>query len=326
MVANSSSGATIPWANLFDKGLMWICGQSDGVAVPPFNSYLNTIGTTHTTMRMYPSFSFYNGVGHSATLWNTNCFRRSTAPFDWCKWASLWNLDIEDQADQMTDVAEGSLDLDDYRLALRATNYLGASAEKTALLARLATLKTTIDGGLKRWYVDAGATPDATTGINNAADFDTSISYLNLNDDNGAASTVDFQIVAEMNNTGTNRVTTNTRTAVPGFAFSRDNYVDYATIGTATATGQVKWYGLDNGKTYRVVFYVMAGTATTSDDINVSATIGATTKSVYAMYTNTRKIEFTSIAPSANEIVIGITAGTSSATSGVQVFMLEEEN
>jgi hypothetical protein len=326
MVANSSSGATIPWASLFDKGLYWICGQSDVTAVPPMVSYLNTIGGTHTTMRMYPSFSFYNGVGHSATLWNTNCFNRSTAPFDWCEWASLWNLDVEDQADQMTTVAETSEDIDDYRLALRSTNYLGASAEKTALLARLTALKTTIDGGLKRWYVDAGATTDATTGINNANDFDTGVTYLNLNDDNGDASTVDFAIVAEMNTTGTNRVTTNNRTAVPGFGFSRDNYVDYSTIGTAVTTGQVKWYGLDNGKTYRVVLYCMAGTASTADDISVNATIGGVTKTVYSMFTNTKKIEFTGIAPSSNEIVIGLTDGTSTATSGVQVYMLEEEN
>jgi hypothetical protein len=326
MVANSSSGATIPWASLFDKGLYWICGQSDVTAVPPMVSYLNTIGGTHTTMRMYPSFSFYNGVGHSSTLWNTNCFNRSTAPFDWCEWASLWNLDVEDQADQMTTVAETSEDIDDYRLALRSTNYLGASAEKTALLARLTALKTTIDGGLKRWYVDAGATTDATTGINNANDFDTGVTYLNLNDDNGNASTVDFAIVAEMNTTGTNRVTTNNRTAVPGFGFSRDNYVDYNTIGTAVTTGEVKWYGLDNGKTYRVVLYCMAGTASTADDISVNATIGGVTKTVYSMFTNTKKIEFTGIAPSSNEIVIGLTDGTSTATSGVQVYMLEEEN
>lgn len=326
MVANSSSGATIPWASLFDKGLYWIGGQNDATAVPPHNSYLNVIGGTHTTMRMYPSFSYYNGVGHSATLWNTNCFNRSTAPFDWVKWASLWNLDVEDQADQMTTVAETSEDIDDYRLALRATNYLSAGAEKTALLSRLATLKSTIDGGRKRWYVDAGATTDATTGMNNAADFDTGVSYTDLEDDNGDASTVDFQIVAEMNNTGTNRVTTNNRTSVPGFGFSRDNYNDYSTIGTAVTTGQVKWYGLDNGKTYRVVLYVMAGTATSSNDINVRATIDGVSKTVYSMYTNTRKIEYTGIAPSSNEIVIDITAGTSDATSGVQVYMLEEEN
>jgi hypothetical protein len=326
MVANSSSGATIPWANLFDKGLMWICGQNDGVAVQPLTSYLNTIGGTHTTMRMYPSFTYYNGVGHSATLWNTSCFNRSTAPFDWCKWASLWNLDVEDQADQMTTAAEESEDIDDYRLALRATNYLSAGAEKTALLGRLATLKTTIDGGHKRWYVDAGATTDATSGINNAADFDTGVSYTNINDDNGNSSTVDFAIVAEMNTTGTDRVTTNARTSVPGFGFSRDNYNDYSTIGTATTTGQVKWYGLDNAKTYKVVLYCMAGTATGSNDVNVRATIGGVSNTIYTMYTNTRKIEFTGIAPSSNQIVIGITAGTSDATSGVQVYMLEEEN
>jgi hypothetical protein len=44
------------------------------------------------------------------------------------------------------------------------------------------------------------------------------------------------------------------------------------------------------------------------------------------MFTNTKKIEFTGIAPSSNEIVIGLTDGTSTATSGVQVYMLEEEN
>jgi hypothetical protein len=323
--ATGSSGITMNWAALYDRGIYWVGGQNDPTAPSPHGTYLNTLGTSHTAYRYQPWWLYINGGAHNDLVWNTNFANRSTAPVDWVEWASRWNLDIDLQAEQNVEIAETSLDIDDYRFAARAVSHLSAGAVKTALLARLVTAKSNMDGSKKRWYIDAGATLDASTGINNAADFDTGVAYNNINDDTGAATTVDFSIVSQMNTTGTNRVATNVRTAMAGFGFKYENYIDNAPIGNAVTTGQVKWAGLDNAKTYTVTFYPMGANSTSTIDLFVAITIGGVTKTAYTMYTNVLKIEFTGISPTANQIVVDVDPTGSTAVSGIQMYMLEEE-
>jgi hypothetical protein len=316
------------YANYTDRGLYFIAGQNDGTATPPHGSFLNNFGAI-TTYHFYPYFTLYDGVGHSSTLWNTNFGNRSTAPFDWVAWASLWDLDLDSQCDHFVEHAEVTEDIDDYRMASRAVSFMTAGAAKTALESRLSTLKTTIDGGRRRWYVDAGATSAVTVNVNTASDFDTGQTYSNLPDDAGNASTVDFIVVSEMDDAGTNRVTTNQRTANPGFGFAREEYFDYARVDFlgGVATGSVKWSGLDDTKTYRVVLYAMGASTNLSDDAFLEATVGGVTKEEYVFFTNTKKIEWTGVTPDgSDEIVISNINNGGNVTGAIEVFMLEEEN
>jgi hypothetical protein len=325
LVATDISG-TIPWSDLYDRGQMWISGQTDATTSPPNSNYMNAIGSSHTGFRYFPSFTLYDATGHTSSLWDTNAFNRSTAPWDWVQWASLWNLDIDKQTTQHVELAETTLSIDDYRAAYRAVSFLSAGATKTALQTRLSTLKTTIDAGRKRWYIDAGALAPSTPGVNQAANFNTGQTYSNLPDDNGNATSVGFQVVAQMIGSGTNRVSDATRTGVAGFGFSYDEYFDFAQVGNVD--GSVKWTGLNSGKTYKVTIYAAGGNGTVTNDINISATVSGFTRSIFTQLTNTRKLQWTGISPNgSNEIVISsINNDGNTIGAGIQVFMLEEEN
>lgn len=322
-------GGTIPWTDLYDRGMYWITGQIDGTVAPPNSTYMNQIGQSHPFYRFYPKFVLYDDTDHDAELWNDYSFDRSLAPFDWVQWASLWNLDLEKQCEQHVEVAENTMNIDDYREAYRAVSFLSAGPTKTALQTRLSDLKTAIDGGRRRWYIDAGATAPTTPNINQAANFSAGQNYTNLIDDNGASSSVGFSIVNQLHTSNTNRVITADRSAVPGFGFARAEYYDLAAMGlAANVQGTVKWTGLNSGKTYRVVIYATAGNGTVSNDVTVRATVGGVQKTVYTHLTNTRKLEWTGVAPSSNEIVISniTNTGNTDIGAGIQIFMLEEEN
>lgn len=319
---------TYTYSNYTNRGIYIISGQNDGTASPPNSSMMNSTGAI-TDYHFYPYFTMYEGTGHSPTIWNTNVYNRATAPFDWVKWALLWSLDIDQQAELHVDYAEETEDIDDWRRAKRAVSFMSGS--QTALLTRLSTLKSTIDAGRKRWTIDIGATTTGDTYLENvnfiSSGFTAGSTFSSLIDDEGNTTGVGLNVVSQLATGPTNRLNTLQRGANPGHGFGRAHTFDGANMHTTVSTGQIKLTGLDPLKTYRLDFYSAIGQNSVATDSYLQTTINSVTKNIFTNGNNTTKIEYTGVAPNgSNEIVIDVNMATSGANGLFQVFTAMEEN
>ncbi len=153
-----------------------------------------TIGGT-TAQNQYRKLNIPYGVGHNSGLWQTLGFNYRTSPFNWYAELMQSSSDNTVSAPLMVDEAKRTLDIVDYREALDKVNSLSASAQKTSLLAELASLKTTLDGGGKRYLVDFGTSGNTTSGNwNNFTNCANGQSLLNMTADDGTTGTVDLNI------------------------------------------------------------------------------------------------------------------------------------
>src|SRR5690606_27597750 len=84
------NSASMTWSNYQDRGIYLIGGQTDTVVTPPNDVFMNGAGSI-TSYRFHPKVTLLDAVGHTSVLWDTNAYNRSTAPFDWVKWAGLWS-------------------------------------------------------------------------------------------------------------------------------------------------------------------------------------------------------------------------------------------
>lgn len=147
----------------------------------------------------YPYILDLWNIGHSSTVWHTNFYYRkygnvggATALWDYADFAWKYSKDLEESCTLFVEQAEnrrtgGELDIIDYREALRKVNSLSAGAVKTALLARLATLKTELDSEIV-WRTIINHTNgsiSATGNINNQTTHVDNARVDNLIDDNG---------------------------------------------------------------------------------------------------------------------------------------------
>lgn len=317
------------WSVFSNKGVMVIAGQNeglDGYSVPN-GTMLNTTGAI-TNLRNYPGSIMVEGGRHNNGTWGTNCYNPATAIFDFRDWLRVWSIDYERQATLHVEMAEARVDIDRWREAKRAVFFMTAGAAKTALEARLTTLKATIDGGKKTWVMKLGVTAEVDSYLNINylnANFQNSV-YSSLKDDNNNVTGVGLRVDSQLATSDTDRFSVSTRGSNPQFGFTRENYVDGANMHTAVTTGQFTLTGLSPTKTYRFKAYLANGSTSTAHVMKLSMTIGGVNKIAFVTYTNRRTLEFTGITPNASgEIVVNASASSGDTTIIMQLLQLREE-
>lgn len=308
----SGTTSSISWSGCTNVGMWMHHGTTDATVAYSFHTATAAANISTLDMNINALFSTYFGVGHSSTIWNTNGYNRrdrtdatGTATYDWVKWVKKFSLDQTERASMHVDYAESEKTIEDYRLALIQVNALSAGATKTALLDRLTTLKTLLDGsGGKRYLIDHGTSTQTTSGnINNQTSHTSGASITNLVDDAGGSSTIGFTIVSQFHTTAREGNLTNDRVRGQYFGLDRATYRDGMQVSTTVTTGSMKYTGLNNAKTYDIRFYIARSNNSTANP-DISLTIGGVTKHRYCELNMTNYIEFTSLSPSSGELVI----------------------
>lgn len=313
--ANIPSSGAAQWTAGANKGKLYVRGTSDPNGTTKVPSVL--ANCNGGDLEMPAQALMYWNVNHTP-LPDTYVYNRrnrtdatGTAHFDFIEdFLMKYSLDAEQQASLFVDYAELTQESQDYRLAERQVNNLSASATKTALLADLATLKTSIGNSV---LVDFGG-----------SFYNSSGNYNNVN--SSAAATTLANLIDD---TGTNTGWTYTTVTPPAASPSLNNDIgvtrlqgkqfgtvrfftrDGMLIDAAGTTGTLKFSGLNNAKTYRLKIYVGASNSAWSSRAEVETVAGGVTKYKYCDTTNFNPktentsgafIEYTSLTPSSGEI------------------------
>jgi hypothetical protein len=314
MLVAGANPASMVYSVYGETGLFLLNGQNESLdsITQLVTSYLNGMGPLENMHSPYAMITEGDdtlspvGGRHNNRLWNTECYNRDTAIIDWMEWAKLWSLDKEQRVTLFVERAESTQKIDDQREAARLVEYLDAGAVKTDLLSRVAALKTTIDGGRKRWIIDFGSnSQEGLAWKNYLSNANAGQTLSNLKDDNGAASTVGFAIVTQHATSPTDRTNTHSRSRNGCYGFTQRDFTDGIQMEVGAAPGQSKFTGLNTGKTYKVSAYGISSSATVANNMELQLTIGGVTKSMWFSQTNIKKLEFTGVAPNGSgEIVI----------------------
>ncbi len=296
----ASYGGSFTVANITDIGQLNVHGTSDGTLTNNTPSYSATLSTANE-----PPFIFnVPGAFHTYDVWDTELYNRlwrtdatGTARFDYVDFLLKYSKDPVERATLFTEQAEKrryntEKDIIDYRHALRQTNALSSSPEKTALLARLATLKSNIDGAGQRWVINfhssgqsAGgnyrdvATDANSTTTSNIADFDGNATGLDLVESTSPGSGMAVVGSSRRSHSGgLSLVANNSGITLTGFPIGQFNFND-----------------IPSG-TYTIRFYVNNGVANFGTGQQAAVTINGVERDAYAaINTAIGFIEFASI-------------------------------
>ncbi len=199
------SGGTYTYANYNGIGVAGVMGTNDsgfGSVQNPNISLASNFGGT--TLIEYPLLlNIWNGT-HSASVWHNEGYNRKyrvggsgVAGWDYIDFHWKFSRDLEACATLFVEQAEKKRGVEvdqiiDYRHAVRKVAQLGSGAVKTALLARLVTLKTALDATIVWRTVIAhsnGSISPSETGYNVITNHASSQSTGTLVDDNGTTLT-----------------------------------------------------------------------------------------------------------------------------------------
>lgn len=287
-------GGTYTNLTSFSKiGIAGVMGTSDAFGNPMPSMAATWAG--NTTAWEYPYMLNLWGVTHSATAWHTNHYYRKygtvgggTAPWDYVDFAWKYSKDDEECATLFVEQAEkrregNEQDIFDYREAVRKVEQLSAGAVKTALEARLVTLKATLDSEIV-WRTIINHTTAAITAsgnINNQTTHVDNARVDDLVDDNGNTLTgIDWFI-------GNNPLTSayeNEFGSSRGYNFTSGFPVNVNRAGMriSSTVCPVGFAGLPTGTyTLRLFHNESAGSFT---QIELTATIGGVAKTGYSQY------------------------------------------
>lgn len=294
-LATTDIGGTYTPMTNYDKiGFVGVQGSADGTLTNAMPSWAATWGGT-SGLDEYPYMLNLFGVGHSGTAWHTNMYYRKygsvgggTAPWDFADFHWKYSRNDEDCATLFVEQAEkrregDEHDIFDYREAVRKVNQLSGGATKTALEARLVTLKATLDSEID-WRVIINHTIGAVTSTGNINDQTTHVDNARVDDlidDNGNTLTgIDWFIgdnplaSAYEAEFGSSRGYSN----VGGF----ETFVNRAGMRISSSVCPVGFAGLASG-TYTLRIYHNE-TAGTFSQIELTATIGGVTHTDYSQY------------------------------------------
>lgn len=241
------------FTNNSNKNKFTIMGTNDSGfgSVATTNRPWLTIGGG-TNQNRYRKINAPWGVGHFGALWNTLGFDHTTSQFNWYAELMSSSSNYSVSAGLMVDKAQWSLKTEDYREALNEVNAMSAGATKTGYLSELATLKSTLDTGGRRFYIDFGPT-SSTGNINNLTSCGLSATVSNLIDDAGASSGYTFTITNAFSASTTESNLNSTYANGTFWGLQKNTNIDGMTIsevGNATITG------LTSGKTVTVKLYL----------------------------------------------------------------------
>jgi hypothetical protein len=273
---------------------------------------INFWGINHTP---FPDTYVYNRKNRTDAT--------GTAYFDFIEeFLLLFSLDLPEQADLWTTYAESTISSEHYRTAKSQTDNLTAGAVKTALLARLAIVKTALGNPV---MVDFGGSAYNSTGnYNNVNSAATGTTKTNLIDDNGTNTGWTYTTVtspaatpALLNDIGVSRVM--------GKQFGHPHYFqrDGMLIDAAGTTGTLKFSGLNNAKTYTLKIYSNASASSWSARAEVEVVAGGVTKYAYNDLNTFRQdddspangyVYYTGLTPSGGEISFTIKTRQTAST------------
>jgi len=300
-VGTASYAGTFTVANITEIGQLIVHGTSDGTLTNNTPTYTATLSSANE-----PPFVFnVPGGFHTYDVWDTELYNRlyrtdaaGTARFDWVDFLLKYSKNQLERATLFVEQAEKrryntEKDIIDYRHALRQTNALSSSDEKTALLARLSTLKSEIDNGGTRWIINfhssgqsaGGNYRDVSTDANstttsNIADFDGNATGLDLVESTSPAGGGMAVVGSDRrsHSGGFSLVANNSGITLSGFPIGTFNFTD-----------------IPSG-TYTIRLYVNNGVANFSTGQQAAVTINSVEKDAYAaINTAIGYIEFASI-------------------------------
>jgi hypothetical protein len=294
------------WTNYSNIGTMWIMGTADTYGNESYNILS---GAGSETLNIYPRTRNFWAGGHTASIWNTQCYNRKertdakgTADFDFVRWLKKHSINLSKRASLFVEFAEFTKLIEDYREALIQVNMMAAGSTKDTLLTRLSKLKTSIDNGGRRFLLDLGISTQTTTGYNNSTNHASGQSISNLVDDTGSSSTFGFAVVTESVGTNQQASIQSNRGNATYFGFARTANQDGCVLGSGTGT--YKFTGLNTSKKYNLRFHHNEGSADFNARAEISIKIGSTSKTQYSAGNTLKYVEFLNISPSiAGEIV-----------------------
>jgi hypothetical protein len=327
--------STDAWLTNYDNKGFWVHhGTSDTVLTP--GGMLSMLNNANTVGMVTPPIGTpYWGITHSSNIWTTNTFSRSertdlsgTSDHDWVRWIKKWSLDASQRATQFVEHAEYTQDIIEYRQAYLQVDNLTAGATKTALLARLAIVKPLADNSGVRYIIDCGTEsttlmlPETSgTNINNLTNASTSQTLSNLVAEDKSTSTIGFEVVSQMSDTGTNRVASLTnRMDHRYFGYPDTVCADGARVAVGIS-GEVRFTNLPAG-TYDVrVLYGNNGTGFGSKS-DITASINGSSKNAYAEVNGYRYFEWTGLSRDGSNYITILTSNVGGASSHIVAFEL----
>lgn len=302
VTGTASYGGTFTAANYTDIGWAAVHGTGDSVLTNTTYSMAATLSGNNEPIyvRNVPS------AGHNRDVWDGKCFKRlyrvgpsvgslTTAEFDWVDFLLKYSKNALECATLHVEQAEKrryntEKDIIDYRHALRKVNALSSSDEKTALLSRLASLKTDIDNGGTRWVINFhNSGNDEASPYNNLGTVSTTIS--NIVDFDGGSTGLDFRLDTDPG-VGFAAITSARRSFTGGFT-KKANDSGLGLGGWPPADFQCT--DVPSG-TYTVRFYHNVGVGNYSTTPEISVTLNSETKIGYsAINTLIGYVEFTGV-------------------------------
>lgn len=304
VVGTASYGGTFTAANYTDIGMAIVHGTSDGTLTNNTPSFSATMATNNEP----PFILNVSGGFHNYDVWDGKCYKRlyrvgissgsiSTADWDWVDFLLKYSKDPLERATLFVEQAEKrrygtEKDIIDYRHAVRQVATLSASAEKTALEGRLATLKTDIDNGGTRWVVNfySGANTESSP-YNNFGSSSAGTTISNILDWDGNTTTLDIELDTDPGG-GMAAIASSSRSWTGGFSKVAN---ESGLVLTGFPLGTFKFTGVPSG-TYTVRFYHNVGVANFSTDPRIRVTLNSETKSGYsAINSLIGYVEFTGV-------------------------------
>lgn len=211
--ATGQMGGTYTNPDYLGKGMAGVMGTNDngfGSVQNPNYQLSSDWGAQTTYTEFINAQNIWAGT-HSASVWhNQMLYRmysgvsgRATAPWDYIDWHWRYSLNDEDCATLFVETAEArrsgtEIDIIDYREAVRKVAQLSAGAVKTALEARLVSLKSELDSEIDwRVLIENGTSTVNYTGAGyNTMTLHTDNQRVDdlVNDNNTTLTGVDFFI------------------------------------------------------------------------------------------------------------------------------------
>ncbi len=304
VVGTASYAGTFTGANITDIGQLIVHATVDGVLTNNTPTYSSTLGSINEPPFILNWPGPFVGSSHSYELWDNQLYNRQwrtdatgTALFDWVDFLLKYSKDPLERATLFVEQAEKrrygtEKDIIDYRHALRQTNALSSSSEKTALLARLTTLKGEIDNGGTRWVINFHSSGQSESGnYVNFASSTAGTTVSNIVDFDGNSSTLDVELDTDPGG-GMAAIASTRRSYTGGFSKTANNS---GLVLTGWPFGTFKMTGVPSG-TYTVRFYHNVGVADFSTDPRIRVTLNSETKSGYSgINTLIGYIEFTGV-------------------------------
>jgi hypothetical protein len=201
----TSYGGTFTAANYTNIGIAIVHGTGDGTLTNTSYDLAATLEANNEP----PYILNISGGFHDRDVWDGKCYKRlyrngissgslTTADWDYVDFLLKYSIDATECATLHVEQAEKrrygtEKDIIDWRHANRKVEALSSGSAKTALQARLATLKTNIDNGGTRWYINIANTGGTESSpYNNITAVTTT--YSSLIDANGNTTALDVRI------------------------------------------------------------------------------------------------------------------------------------